>query len=397
MKILMVHSRYQQLGGEDVSTRNEAQLLRDGGHQVELVEFDNAEVDEIGPVRAGLRSVWSRPAMRKLDGILAQRGFDLLHVQNYLPLVSPAVLRLGRRHGVASVQALRNYRLMCANAKLFRQDAACTLCIGQFAPVSGVIRRCYRDSLPASAAIAAMIATHKLIGTWRRFTDAFIPVSEHVRQRYIDGGFDAKRLHAKPNVVAAGARRDSPPPQNRIVYAGRLTREKGVQTLIRAWALLPERTELVIAGDGPYEGELRSMAADDNSIRFPGRVDREAMLDLMASARAVVIPSLWDEPFPRTGVEAFSVGAPVIGAASGGIPELFDETPAGALFRPGDAAGLAAALAAFLQSQDHAMAMRKRAEARFLEQFSPAAVLRRTEAIYAAALKRAGTCDMATA
>ncbi len=305
MKILMVHSRYQQLGGEDISTRNEVELLRTAGHEVELIEFDNQEVAEIGAVRAGLRSIWSRPAMQQVGTCLANGGFEILHVQNYLPLVSPAVLRLGRRYGVASVQALRNYRLLCTNAKLFRQGRDCRDCVGDTVPLKGVMRGCYRDSLPASAAIAAMIGTHKLLGTWRDFTDAFIPVSEFVGQIYSEGGFDPARIHAKPNVVAEPLVVDGRRAENRVLYAGRLTREKGVQTVIEAWRAGAGEGVMEIAGDGPYEAELRRLAEGCPTIRFLGRLERADMLQRMATSRAVIIPSLWDEPFPRTGVEAY--------------------------------------------------------------------------------------------
>lgn len=390
MKILMVHSRYQELGGEDISTRNEARLLRDTGHAVELVEYDNHEVEQMGAARAGLRAIWSRTARRDLSARLAGGGFDILHVQNYLPMVSPAVLRLGKRYGVATVQALRNYRLICTKAQFFRDGKDCHDCLGKTLPWAGIKHRCYRDSLPATLALTGMIATHRALGTWSRETDAFIAVSEYVRCKYLEGGFDPARVHAKPNVVAA-AGPASTALSHKLVYVGRLSAEKGIDVLIEAWRRAGVEGELVIAGDGPAREALGQQAADLPGVRFLGRVPSQEARALMREARAMVIPSIWAEPFPRTGVEAMSEGTPVIGAASGGIPELFPDGRGGALYPATDADALATQIRTLFESDEMAARWRADARAVFDEHFSPAAVTRRTEEIYAAAIARRKT------
>jgi len=387
LKILMVHSRYQELGGEDISTRNEARLLRDAGHAVELVEYDNHEVEQMGAARAGLRAIWSRTARRDLSARLAGGGFDILHVQNYLPMVSPAVLRLGKRYGVATVQALRNYRLICTKAQFFRDGKDCHDCLGKTLPWAGIKHRCYRDSLPATLALTGMIATHRALRTWSRETDAFIAVSEYVRCKYLEGGFDPARVHAKPNVVAA-AGPASTALSHKLVYVGRLSAEKGIDVLIEAWRRAGVEGELVIAGDGPAREALGQQAADLPGVRFLGRVPSQEARALMREARAMVIPSIWAEPFPRTGVEAMSEGTPVIGAASGGIPELFPDGRGGALYPATDADALAAEIRTLFESDEMAIRWRREARTVFDEHFSPEAVTRRTEEIYAAAIAR---------
>lgn len=387
MKILMVHSRYQELGGEDISTRNEARLLRDAGHAVELVEYDNHEVEQMGAARAGLRAIWSRTARRDLSARLAGGGFDILHVQNYLPMVSPAVLRLGKRHGVATVQALRNYRLICTKAQFFRDGQDCHDCLGKALPWAGLKHRCYRDSLPATLALTGMIATHRMIGTWSRQTDAFIAVSDYVRSKYLEGGFDPDTVYAKPNVVAA-AGPAATALSRKLVFVGRLSAEKGVDVLIEAWRRAGVEGELLIAGDGPAREALEQQALGLPGLRFLGRIPSADARALMREARAMVIPSIWAEPFPRTGVEAMSEGTPVIGAASGGIPELFPDGRGGALYPATDADALAAEIRELFASDERAMRWRADARAVFDEHFSPAAVTRRTEEIYAAAIAR---------
>ncbi len=329
-------------------------------------------------------SRWARRDLAvKLDG----GGFDILHVQNYLPMVSPAVLRLGKRYGVATVQALRNYRLICTKAQFFRDGKDCHDCLGKALPWAGIRHRCYRDSLPATLALTGMIATHRAIGTWSRETDAFIAVSDYVRSKYIEGGFDPAKLHAKPNVVAAAAPA-SLKVTRKLVYVGRLSAEKGVDVLLEAWRRAGVEGELVLGGSGPALESLQQQASDIPGVRFLGRIPSEEARALMRGARAMVIPSVWAEPFPRTGVEAMAEGTPVIGASSGGIPELFPDGRGGVLYPASAVDALAEEIRDLFARDDKAARWRIDARAVFDEHFSPAAVTRRTEEIYAAAIDR---------
>ncbi len=383
MRILMLHNRYQQLGGEDISTRNEAALLRDGGHEVELVEYDNEEVDRIGSLRAAARAIWSAPAVADVSARLRGKDFDVLHVQNYLPLISPAVHHAAKRLGVTTVQALRNYRLTCSGAQLYRDDKPCFTCVGKFAPWDGIRHRCYRNSRAGSATITGMIAVHKMLGTWTRKVDALIAVSDYVRGIYEKAGFPADRLYAKPNVVAAADAPPAPVRARQIAYVGRLSHEKGCDTLIDAWkAAGIDRAELVMVGDGPSMSDLRARAEGTPGILFTGRLPPHRALDVMRASMALVIPSKWGEPFPRTGVEAYACGTPVFGADSGGIGELFHKGQGGALFPAGDTAALARLIARLFADETWARGLRDEATALFQTRFSPPAVLALTEEIY---------------
>ena len=394
MKILMLHSRYQQLGGEDIETECEVKLLRETGHEVVLIEFDNRLVEEIGRLRAAARSIWSVPAVRAVREQLHQGEFDLLHVQNYLPLVSPGVLRAGREFGVATVQSLHNYRLLCTNAKLFRDGQTCETCLNQPVPISGVLRGCYRNSRLASATIATMIGVHRAMGTWSRYTDALITVSDHVREKYIAGGFPEARLHVKPNVIfppkAEGRLRDQ------FVVVGRLTREKGVETAIEAVRLAGEGVRLKIIGAGEDEARLRQRAEGLAGVAFTGALRPVEVETEIASSLALIMPASWDEPFGRTGVEAFAAETPVFGTRRGAIPELFGDTLPGALFDCGDTVELARLMRRAVDDRAWTASLRLAAGRRYADHFAPAAVLARTEGIYATAIARVRHGDRLT-
>lgn len=387
MRILMMHSRYQQRGGEDISSRAEAELLRRGGHEVDLVEYDNHDVEKIGKVRTAIRTIWSYPAVADVTQRLSNKRYDILHVQNYFPLISPAVLLVAARMGVATVQALRNYRLMCAAGQLFRNGEDCEDCVGKIAPWAGILRGCYRGSSIGSATLAGMILTHKMLDTWHRHTDALVPVSEHVRSMYIKGGFPAERLYAKPNVSLANAQPGDKLRQ--VIFAGRLTSEKGVNDLIEAWKLASlANARLLIVGTGPQEAELLAAASSDNTIQFMGHCDHDKLMGMVASSQVSVIPSIWNDPFPRTAVEAFSVGTPVIAAARGGLIEIVEGSGGGATYAAGDVHALANLLTRSLDDREWWSDAASAAAAAFASKYSAAAILKRTEDIYTNAILR---------
>ena len=172
--------------------------------------------------------------------------------------ISPAAHHAAKAEGVPLVQSVRNYRLICPAATLFRDGGVCEDCLGRTAPWPGVLHGCYRESRSASAAVAAMIVAHRMLRTWQRKVDAFVALSRFARDKLIEGGLPADRIAIKPNFV------DDEPGQGRgpgdyALYVGRLAPEKGLMTLLQAWQRLERPFPLKIVGTGPIaslvEGE----------------------------------------------------------------------------------------------------------------------------------------------
>lgn len=147
-------------GGEDESCDSEEQLLRENGHQVDSYQESNHRIAKLNPLALAGRTIWSQEAYRTVECQLATADYDLIHVQNFFPLISPSVYYAARSRGVPVVQTLRNYRLMCPNGLFFRDGRPCEDCVGKFFPYPGVINRCYRNSLSASSIIATMLSVH---------------------------------------------------------------------------------------------------------------------------------------------------------------------------------------------------------------------------------------------
>ena len=364
MKILMLHNRYLVPGGEDQCSVAEAALLRDHGHEVELLEEDNRRVEQLGNARTALRTVWSQESYRRIDERLRSGRFDILHVQNFFPLWSPSVYYAASRNKVPVVQTLHNYRLMCANALFFRDQHLCQECLGRFMPWHGVVHACYRNSRPASAVVASMVGTHKLAGTWRKRVAMYIAVSEFARGIYIAGGLPAEKITVKPNFI-----HPSPAPGagggGYALFVGRLSTEKGVATMLEAWKGAQDAIPLKIVGEGPLAELVIATARERHGIEYLGARLLPEVLDLMRNAEFLVFPSEWYETMGRTIMEAFAVGTPAVATRIGPPASMVVPGETGLHFAPGSVSELRDRVEWCSRNLDQMRAMRGKARQSF--------------------------------
>src|SRR5205809_5447205 len=204
MRVLLVHNRYQQAGGEDEVFRAEGQILRAAGHRVVEHVRSNDEIGLSGlasRARLAAATVWARDSHRALREALRRDRPDIVHFHNTFPLISPAAYYVCREAGVPVVQTLHNYRLLCPVATFLRDGKICEACLGRSVAWPGILYGCYRGSRAATAAVAAMLAFHRSRNTWTGQVDYYIALTEFSRQKFIQGGLPADRMAVKPNFV----------------------------------------------------------------------------------------------------------------------------------------------------------------------------------------------------
>jgi glycosyltransferase involved in cell wall biosynthesis len=385
MRVLMVHCRYQIRGGEDECYEAEQRLLREAGVEVDGYEDDNRRVEQRGAVRTAVATVWSESAYRGIRARLRERRYDLVHVHNFFPLISPAVYHAAQAEGCAVVQTLHNYRLWCPAGIFYRDGHVCEDCLGKAVPWPGVVHACYRDSRAGTATVAAMLAGHRLIGTWRSKVDLYIALNEFMRQKAIAGGVPAGKIAIKPNFVShdpgmgdgAGGF---------ALFAARLNREKGVPELLAAWQRLGARIPLKIMGDGPLTEEVRRAAAANPALDYLGRRPLAEFYELLGAARFFIFTSTWYEGFPRVISEAYARGTPIVASAIGPIAEVVANGRTGLHFRPGDVDDLVAKVAWLLDHPEEEAALRQNARAEFEAKYTAEVNLEQLLAIYERAL-----------
>jgi glycosyltransferase involved in cell wall biosynthesis len=344
MRILLFHNWYQQPGGEDTVVRSEKSLLESHGHDVSLLDADNQTIRTLAArVRTATSVAHSRAAESAVARELAQVRPDIVHVHNFFPLLTPAVLDACRNAEVPVVLTLHNYRLLCAGAMLIRDGKPCELCITG-STLNAVRHRCYRDSYPGSLAVAWMVGLHRSLRTFRRKVDRFIALSEFQKSVFVRAGYPPAQIAVKPNVTpdpfqetAAGldTRRE-----DFALYLGRLSSEKGISTMLKAWrdVDLPLR----IAGTGPLS-RLATVTARDprQRVEYLGHIPSEDAHRQLQEARFLVMPSQCYEALSVVVIEAFAHGLPVLTSDLGSMAEMVTDGETGVLFEPGNARDLA--------------------------------------------------------
>jgi glycosyltransferase involved in cell wall biosynthesis len=374
MKIILIHNHYQQPGGEDVVLASEEQLLGDRGHEVFVYTVHNDRVDTLSRPALFLKTLWNREIHREVREFVRAFKPEVVHFHNTLPLISPAAYYAVHAEGVAVVQTLHNYRLICPNALLFRDGGPCEACVGRAVPWPGVRHACYRRSRAATGTVATMLSVHRALDTWRRAVDRYIALTSFSRRKFIEGGLPAEKIAVKPNFLKAEITTDTASPAVRgdyVLFAGRLSVEKGITPLLQAWTQHGVRQPLVVVGDGPLAGQVQEAAARHSGISWLGRLPRSRVLALMQNATALVLPSLVYENFPVTLVEAFSVGLPAIVSRHGALAEVVEESRTGLHFRPGDPADLADKVAWAFEHAGAWRQMQRAARAEFAEKYTP--------------------------
>ncbi len=369
MKLLAVHNYYQQPGGEDAVFEAEAKLMEDRGHSVIRYSTRNDRVRHLSGPRLAGTTIWNGAVYRELLRLLEQERPSIVHVHNTLPLLSPAVYYAARSAGIPVVQTLHNYRLLCPSGILFRDGHPCEDCLHRSVPTPGVRHGCYRESRPATAAVAAMLTVHRLVGTWSRAIDLFIALTEFARAKYMAGGLHSEKVVVKPNfthdpgVRASGGKY--------ALFVGRLAPEKGFQVLLEAWRRLASRIPLLVIGDGPGADHVGRASQDHSGIQFLGRRSASEVITAMAGARFLVFPSLWYETFGLTIIEAYSVGIPVIASNLGAMSTLIQHRRTGLHFRPGDSDDLVRQVEWVLAHQDDVDQMGKNARLEYEAHYTP--------------------------
>lgn len=373
MRILFVHNKYKYRGGEDAVVQMEHGLLSANGHEVEVLEFDNDEIGGLySKIKTGIAAIYNRRSARLLAQKIKSFDPDVVHVHNLFFTASPAVLYKAKALGVPVIMTVHNYRLVCANALLLRNNQVCELCVNKVFPLDGIRYKCYRSSAMESALVTSITSIHKILATWKNKIDQFLVVSEFMKNK-----LQHSSLKLPENKIAVVANcaddiaENAGPRSDYFLFAGRLSYEKGIDILLESFANLPE-IKLVIAGDGPLKEMVQAYIKSLPNISYVGLQTKEQVTSLMQQCKALVFPSRWYEGMPITIIEALAAGTPVIGPSLGAIPEMIQDSHNGFLFEAGYAVALSGRIRYFNSlSGDQAGRLSANARQTYLDKYHP--------------------------
>ncbi len=369
MRILTVHNYYQQPGGEEQIFVTEGDLLESHGHEVFRYTLNNDQITIMNPLSLAKNTLWNSTVYRELRSIIRQQKPQVAHFHNTFPLISPAAYYAAKDEGVAVVQTLHNYRLLCPNALFFRQGKVCEDCLGKLLPFPGVVHGCYRDSRSASAMVAATMGFHSILGTWSNAVDQFIAYSQFAMEKFIQAGFPPEKLTFKTNFLYPAPE----PGEGKggyAVFVGRLSVEKGLGIMLDAWRKLDHKMPLKILGNGPMADLVKEAVQEMPEIEWLGRKSLEEVYEVVGNAACLVFPSEWFETFGRVAIEAFAKGTPVVASNIGAISELVDHERTGLLFQVSNSTDLANKIDWILTHPKELSQMRQAARSEFLEKYS---------------------------
>ena len=356
MKILQINSCHYRRGGADVVYLNTGELLKQKGQEVFFFSMadeknlpdpyagyfpkstDPRNLSTLKKIQLAPSFIYNREAADKLSSLLDEVKPDIAHIHLFLGKLSSSILKVLRKKKIPIVATVHDYRYICpAYLFLDGQNKICEKCISGFY-MNCTLKRCSEGNIFQSVMLTADAYFRKYKINPVNYIHRFIFVSDFIRKKHISFNpeYSAKEkllynfVPELDNIVPASTK------GNYFLFYGRLSREKGIDTLLKA--AQKTNINLKIVGTGNlYE---KYISSSYNNVEFLGYKSGNELTALIRQASFVIVPSEWYENNPLTILEAYSHGKPVIGSRIGGIPEIIDEGETGFLFEAGDATQL---------------------------------------------------------
>ncbi len=382
--LLSINNYYYRRGGADVVFLEQNKIFQNLGWKVtpfsmkhaknNVTEWQHYFADEIeygmhygwrNNLKNALKIIYSWEAKNKLQSLIDKARPDIAHLHNIYHHLSPAILPVLKKNGVPAVMTLHDFKLLCPAYLMLSPNGVCEKCKGGRI-YNVVLNKCMKQSLPLSSLIFSETLVHRLSNIYKKNIDLFILPSKFYLNKFIEWGWAPNRLIHIPNFVDTDTLEPDYQPGKYFVFFGRLSKEKGVKTLIHA--ANEANVELKIIGSGPLEEELKILASSlGANVTFLGYQTGNTLHNTIRNARAVVLPSEWYENAPMSVMESYALGKPVIGANIGGIPELVKELETGITFESASVESLSNALIGFKSMKNNDLIAMGKAARRWVE------------------------------
>ena len=350
MKILFVHDFYRNFGGEDAVALAERQMLENRGQELTLYHRHNVEVDTYSSwsrMAFPAQTIYSLRTRKEIVDLALRSRPDFAYIHNVFPLISPSLYHILHSKDIPSLQVMHDFRFFCPNGWFYTRGGICERCKhGNY--LNAVRYRCYRDSHSLSALYALSIGLNRMGGLLEKI-NGFICLTEFSRQKLLEIGLPKHKLFVRPNFIDSSLPAATPGTGDYVLYLGRLSPEKGLWTLVRAFEKL-KSIKLKIVGTGPLESSLRVYLRENNinNVELLGFKQGAEKWQILRDSLFLVVPSQWYETFCMVALEAYVAGKPVVASNLGSLPYVVEDGRTGLLFNPGDPDDLAEKVNHFL-------------------------------------------------
>ncbi|MBR0696599.1 glycosyltransferase family 4 protein [Bradyrhizobium lablabi] len=364
LKVLFANKFFYLKGGAEAVMFDEIDLMKK--HAVDVVEFsmcdprnrpskygsyfvslkDYRSTSRVARLRSALSFINSREAADKISSLIRNEKPDIMHCHNVYHQLTPSIINAASRIKIPIVLTLHDYKLVCPVYTRLSNGQVCTKCSdGHYEAL--LVQRCADGSIGRSVLLWGEARFHAAAGSYQR-VDKFIAPSRFMRDAVVPRLGEDKVVYI-PNGVDTSRIEVSGQDDGFVLYLGRLSPEKGVETLLRAHAGDNAAWRLVVAGAGPLLGNLQSRFP---LAEFTGHLTGEALEARLRDASMVVVPSEWHENNPLSILEAMAHAKPIVASHIGGIPELVSHGKTGLLFEPKNAQQLSSQIKLLLSDSD---------------------------------------------
>lgn len=384
-KICLVHNCYGKFSGEEAVVHNQMELLESHGHTISSFIRSSAEIQDSfgGQAKAFFTGIYNPVSVRKFRAFLTKEKPDLIHIHNLYPLISPSILDVCSDHRLPVVMTVHNYRLVCPNGLLMTNGSICELCTDG-KEYWCLLRNCEGDYLK-SLGYAIRNSVARLRKTFSQNISFFMVLSSFQKTKLENAGLPPNKIVTIPNMCKnAGTNFTYPSIGEYVAYAGRVSIEKGVLSLIKAAELCPD-IPCKIAGTGPID----ITTTDLPNCEIVGFLQKDRLTDFLRNSRIIIFPSICYETFGLTIIETMLQGKPVIASRIGGIPEIVDDGVTGLLFEPGNEGELAEKTRYLWERPVLCQKMGEAGRKKALSEYSPEIYYERLMAVYNKAIENA--------
>lgn len=352
MKVLLVNKYHYRKGGAERAYFDTARVLEEQGHEVAFFSMwhpmneetrwskyfiDEVEYQHASSIRQKVKIVknilWNRQAQKNLEALIQEFRPDVAHLHNIYHQISPSIIATLKKCNVPVVMTLHDYKLICPNYSMYVRGH-----IWEGGALQCVLDRCVKDSFGKSFVCASEVVFHRVMGIYAQ-VDAYIAPSKFLIEKFREHRFGKEVAHIPQPLFREDFLEGAPFDVSRpILFAGRISQEKGVETLIHAMVDLPDE-RLEIAGSGPEEERMQALVQSlglIDRVAFLGHLSAQELRQKMRNAKAVAIPSVWYENMPYALLEALGAGKVVIASRIGGMAERIIDGEDGFLFEAGN-------------------------------------------------------------